>query len=51
VLKAEPLLQFKSVEMESIVQEYEDKLRKQKYQHKELTVNNAPATEVQQVTQ
>ena len=51
VLKAEPLLQFKSVEMESIVQEYEDKLIKQKYQHKELTANNAPAPEAKEATQ
>ncbi len=35
VLKAEPILQFKSVELEGLVQEYEDKLRSQKYQHKE----------------
>lgn len=45
LLKAEPILQFKSVEMESIIQEYEDKLVKQKYQHKELTANNVPAPE------
>ncbi len=51
LLKAEPLLQFKSVEMESIVQEYEDKLLKQKYQHKELTANNAPAPEAKEATQ
>jgi septum formation topological specificity factor MinE len=41
LLKSEPILQFKSVEMESIVQEYEDKLIKQKYQHKELAVTGA----------
>jgi chromosome segregation ATPase len=40
MLKAEPILQFKSVEMESVVQEYEDKLRKQKYQHKEIAATN-----------
>jgi chromosome segregation ATPase len=51
MLKAEPLLQFKSVEMESIVQEYEDKLRKQKYQHKELVENKVPATEPHETTQ
>jgi hypothetical protein len=45
VLKAEPLLQFKSVEMESIAQEYEDKLRKQKYQHKEIAATNAEKSE------
>ncbi len=33
MLKAEPVLQFKTVEMEAIVQEYEDKLRMGKYQH------------------
>ena len=37
LLKSEPIFQFKSVEMENIIQEYEDKLIKQKYQHKELT--------------
>ena len=37
VLKDEPIFKFKSVEMEGIVQEYEDKLRKDKYQHKEIT--------------
>lgn len=40
LLKSEPILQFKSVEMESIVQEYEDKLIKQKYQHKEIAATN-----------
>ncbi len=40
VLKDEPIFKFKSVEMEGIVQEYEDKLRKESYQHKEV----APAT-------
>jgi septum formation topological specificity factor MinE len=48
LLKAEPILQFKSVEMEAIVQEYEDKLRKQKYQHKELTATNAIKPETKQ---
>jgi septum formation topological specificity factor MinE len=38
LLKSEPILQFKSVEIESIVQEYEDKLTKQKYQHKDIAV-------------
>ncbi len=38
VLKDEPIFGFKSVEMESIVQEYEDKLRKEKYQHKDVVV-------------
>jgi hypothetical protein len=41
LLKSEPILQFKSVEMETLAQEYEDKLIKQKYQHKELTATNA----------
>jgi hypothetical protein len=49
----EPVLQFKTVEMESIIQEYEDKLRKQKYQHKEITAskNNAAETEEAQAVQ
>ncbi|WP_262963886.1 hypothetical protein [Methylobacter psychrophilus] len=40
LFKSEPVLQFKSVEMQTIAQEYEDKLRKQKYQHKELMTPN-----------
>lgn len=32
LLKSDPVLQFKTVEMEAIVQEYEDKLRNGKYQ-------------------
>ena len=36
VLKEDPIFKFKSVEMEGVVQEYEDKLRKEKYQHKEI---------------
>ena len=36
VLKEEPIFKFKSVEMEGIVQEYEDKLRKERYQHKDI---------------
>ena len=36
VLKEDPIFKFKSVEMEGIVQEYEDKLRKEKYQHTEI---------------
>lgn len=40
LLQDEPVLQFKSVEMENIAQEYEDKLRNQKYQHKEIAVIN-----------
>jgi septum formation topological specificity factor MinE len=53
LLKNEPLLQFKSVEMESIVQEYEDKLTKQKYQHKEVAVtkNTKQQTEEPQETE
>lgn len=39
VLKDEPIFGFKSVEMESIVQEYEDKLRKEKYQHKDVVLD------------
>jgi|CXWL01.1.fsa_nt_gi septum formation topological specificity factor MinE len=38
LLKSEPVLQFKSVEMETVIQEYEDKLSKQKYQHKDIAV-------------
>ncbi|MEN9897882.1 MAG: hypothetical protein RLZZ66_1531 [Pseudomonadota bacterium] len=34
LLKSDPIFQFKSVEMEGIVQEYEDKLGKQKLQPK-----------------
>lgn len=49
LLKAEPVLQFKSVEMEGIVQEYEDKLLKQKYQHKEIAAINAVAPEPKEV--
>lgn len=49
LLKAEPVLQFKSVEMESIVQEYEDKLIKQKYQHKEIVAANPAAPEAKEV--
>jgi septum formation topological specificity factor MinE len=59
LLHKEPFLQIKTVEMETIAQEYEDKIRKEKYQHKELTAskvnvaesealpaeNNSPATE------
>ena len=45
LLKSEPVLQFKSVEMESIIQEYEDKLIKQKYQHKEIAATNATTQE------
>ena len=36
VLKYEPIFKFKSVEMEGIIQEYEDKLRIEKYQHKDI---------------
>jgi chromosome segregation ATPase len=45
LLKSEPVLQFKSVEMESIIQEYEDKLVKQKYQHKDIAATNATTQE------
>lgn len=38
LLKSEPVLQFKSVEMETVIQEYEDKLAKQKHQHKDIAV-------------
>jgi hypothetical protein len=34
LLKSDPIFQFKSVEMEGIAQEYEDKLSKQKLQSK-----------------
>jgi len=39
-LHNEPFLQLKSVEMESIVQEYEDKLRNGKYQQEKKPTNN-----------
>ena len=39
LLHKEPFLQIKTVEMETIAQEYEDKLRKEKYQHKEITAS------------
>jgi septum formation topological specificity factor MinE len=48
LLKSEPVFQFKSVEMESIIQEYEDKLIKQKYQHKELTATNKTTPETKE---
>jgi len=48
LLKSEPVLQFKSVEMESIIQEYEDKLIKQKYQHKDITATNNATPETEQ---
>ncbi|NOT10450.1 MAG: hypothetical protein HOP23_01205 [Methylococcaceae bacterium] len=44
LFKSEPVLQFKSVEMESIVQEYEDRLIKQKYQRKAATETDATQT-------
>ena len=47
LLKSEPVLQLKTVEMETIIQEYEDKLRKQKYQHKEITVTKNEAAEAE----
>ena len=43
VLKEEPIFKFKSVEMESLVQEYEDKLRKAKFEHKDIIVNKTSA--------
>ena len=51
LLKSEPILQFKSVEMQTLVQEYEDKLTKQKYQHKELTATNAITRETKEAKQ
>ena len=51
LLKSEPILQFKSVEMESIIQEYEDKLIKQKYQHKEPSVTSAIVPEPKEAQQ
>jgi hypothetical protein len=51
LLKSEPILQFKSVEMETIIQEYEDKLIKQKYQHKELAVSSAIVPETKEAQQ
>ena len=49
LLKSEPVLQFKSVEMESIIQEYEDKLIKQNYQHKDIAATNNATPETEQV--
>jgi len=37
LIESEPVLQINNVEFETIVQEYEDKLSKQKYQGKEIT--------------
>ena len=48
LLKSEPVFQFKSVEMESIIQEYEDKLIKQKYQHKDITATNKTTAETKE---
>jgi chromosome segregation ATPase len=50
LLQAEPILGFKSVEMENIVQEYQGKLTKLKYQHKDIasTNNTAPETTASQ---
>jgi uncharacterized protein (DUF3084 family) len=49
LLTSEPVLQFKSVEMESLIQEYEDKLIKQKYQHKDISeTNTAPPEEAEE---
>jgi septum formation topological specificity factor MinE len=48
LLKSEPVLQFKSVKMESIIQEYEDKLIKQKYQHKDIAATNATTQELKE---
>lgn len=48
LLKSEPVLQFKSVEMESIIQEYEDKLIKQKYQHKDIVAASKTISEKEQ---
>lgn len=46
LLHNEPFLQLKTVEMESIVQEYEDKLRKEKYEHKEIVATKVSASNV-----
>lgn len=53
LLKSEPVLQFKSVEMETVIQEYEDKLAKQKYQHKDIAVtkNTSQVTDQPEETQ
>lgn len=50
LLQDEPLLQFKTVEMENIVQEYEDKLLKQKYQHKDIPAVNPQQIQTTQPT-
>jgi hypothetical protein len=51
LLQDEPILQFKSVEMQNIVQEYEDKLLKQKYQHKDIAATNTKALETGEAKQ
>jgi chromosome segregation ATPase len=51
LLKSEPILQFKSVEMESIIQEYEDKLRKQQYQHKDVVKTDTTTSKKEAVPQ
>jgi len=45
MLSSEPAFQIKGVEMETLIQGYEDKLRKEKYQHKEITAINAKASD------
>ena len=45
MLSSEPAFQIKGVEMETLVQGYEDKLRKEKYQHKEIAASNAKVAE------
>ncbi|ESS68695.1 hypothetical protein MGMO_144c00060 [Methyloglobulus morosus KoM1] len=45
LLTSEPALQINSVEMETLIQGYEDKLRKEKYPHKEITAANVKAPE------
>jgi hypothetical protein len=45
LLQDEPLLQFKSVEMENTVQEYEDKLRSGIYKKSPATVSGEGAVE------
>jgi len=45
LFKSEPVLGFKSVEMESLAQEYEDKLRKQTYRRGEVAKSQDAAPE------
>lgn len=47
LLDSEPVFQIKSVETEKLMQEYEDKIRKQKYQNPNQTSENLQAPQTQ----